>query len=174
MTEKDRRGTLVGLQASAYPNTKVAASTFALIEKLTADIPDELLKNAILLHISRSAYFPRPSELRAAAYEIRANELEAPDAYSAWQEVQKAIADHGRWRLPKFSHARIGKAVETLGWTNICNSESPIAERSRFIQAYETLQERDKSSAVVLPGIVRLARRLSAGTAKLEGKRGRD
>lgn len=53
--------------AEAYPARRVEETTIALYRRMLADLTDEELDTAVVLHLSRSKFFPAVSELREAA-----------------------------------------------------------------------------------------------------------
>lgn len=109
---------------------------------ILADLPDEVLPQAALMHTSRSHYFPHPSELRKAALEILQARHPVPDAYEAWGEVNAEIERSGYLGRPSFSHELIERAVAALGWRHLCLSPDRMSDRANFLQAYRALQEK--------------------------------
>ena len=57
----------------------------------------------------------------------------------AWGVVQKAMADYG-WYHPQEAYAIKDELtlseVKNLGWSSLCQSENPTAERANFREAY--------------------------------------
>lgn len=110
--------------------------------QVLGDLPDDALQQAALLHVSRSHYFPHPSELRKAALEILSASQPAPDEFAAWQEVNEEIERTGYLGQPSFSHDLIAKAVATFGWRYLCLSADRMSDRSNFLKAYRILLDK--------------------------------
>ncbi len=156
------------------------AATLKLYEQMLADIDGEILALAAKTHIARSKFFPTIAELREAALEI-SRPLRDP-AIVAWgdvmaaqnwawpgryQELHYTVLDsdgvtimtemtvrQDRGGEPPFDNPLTARACQVLGgWRAIMASECPGAERARFIQAYETLAERERDEAVMLPEV---------------------
>ena len=58
----------------------------------------------------------------------------------AWGVVQKAMSDYG-WYHPQEAFATMDEltlaVVKNLGWSRLCQSENPTADRANFREAYE-------------------------------------
>jgi hypothetical protein len=63
-------------------------------------------------------------------------------ADSAWAEVSKVVAKQGRYSRPLFDDKKIAKAVEVMGWNNIC--DLPDGEgKKMFGEIYSGIVRRD-------------------------------
>ena len=71
------------------------------------------------------------------------------EAGEAWAVVLKAVSKIGSYGQPKFKDEAIGKAVECIGWRNICLSETIGVERAHFMKIYETLKTRKEKESVI-------------------------
>lgn len=130
-----------------YPNFHLSSSAVEVYIQILADIPDQVLEQAALDHISRSTFFPAVAELRCAAFDILDASDPCPGDYQAWAEVQAEIRRAGHCGQPKFSHPLVEQAVGMLGWRYLCLSENPVADRAHFVQAYQALaQQRRKEN----------------------------
>lgn len=152
----------LALLSAAYPRHEIADATPELYLHLLADIPDEILEAATLDHISRSTFYPTIAELRAAAANLATGADRLPTAYDAWQEVSQAIVRFGRDRKPDFANPILERTVSALGWRNLCLSTNQIADRARFIEAYNEFLHRAREQSVALPQVRALAARLAA------------
>lgn len=78
------------------------------------------------------------------------------EAAEAWREVLQAVYDVGIYKgPPTFSRPAIEKAVDTIGWREICMSEvGDPAIRAHFMQVYESYRQRqlDEMRYPQLPG----------------------
>jgi hypothetical protein len=131
--------------SAAYPNFDLKPETVKVYLKLLADLPDELLEEASLLHIAQSTYFPTVAELRAAAFELLESQNPHPNGVEAWGEVEDQIHRVGYTGQPVFQHPLTAQLVSAMGWQNLCRSENLVADRAHFLTAYEQLCSRERS-----------------------------
>ena len=130
-----------------YPSFQLSSSAIEVYVRLLADIPSLILEQSALDHISRSTFFPSIAELRSAAFSIIEAVDPIPTEYEAWSEVQSEIHRVGHRDPPQFDNPLTAQVVEQLGWRYLCLSENPVADRAHFVQAYQALGERQRSSA---------------------------
>jgi hypothetical protein len=149
--------------AAAYPNFALTEQTVAIYVELLADIDPELLRAATLDLISRSRFFPTVAEIREAARDLR----DGPQlsGSEAWGLVIQAIRDLGYAHQAE-AHERLGETImqavrDIGGWGALCYSENSVADRARFIEAFDARAARRKREGVTLPQIADLARRLT-------------
>lgn len=129
-----------------------------------ADIEADLLKAAALRFIEQNVYprIPTPGELRQHAAAIMTKASGVVDAPAAWGEVMHQLRYAGSWHRPAWSNELIAKAVEdTGGWSYLCNSENVMADRARFIQAYEIRVQRRTQDMMQLPASEKYAAQLA-------------
>ncbi len=69
-------------------------------------------------------------------------------AAEAWGEVLREIACVSSYGVPVFSTNEINRAVECVGWRDVCLSEQIGIERAHFMRAYEGIIQRDTFNAV--------------------------
>lgn len=173
----DRRRVAQALRplAQLYPNWKAEPGVWDTYAKILADINPETLQQAIdHLCAEPREFMPVPGIIRQVAFEFQARAEGVPESYEAWEEVQKAISAVGSWGKPEFSHPLIEKTVNTIGWMNLCMSENSVADRARFIQAFEQYRDRNEKDRRMLPQvsqhIAKLADKLSADRKALPDK----
>ena len=145
----------VRLLGDAYPNFQLSSATIDVYVRLLSDLPAELLEQAALDHVSRSAFFPTVAELRGAAFDLLEAASPSPTAQEAWLAVLAEIERVGHAGQPQFGDPLTAQAVQALGWRSLCLSENPHAERSRFVQAYQALLERGRQETRRLPEVRR-------------------
>lgn len=145
----------------AYPDAKLEEKSPKLYERMLADIPDEVLEQATLDHISRSQWFPKISELRRAAARLTGGIEQQQTGIEAWNDVNTAIRTLGRGGDPEFRNPVTAHVVRMMGWRDLCMSENQISDRARFIDAYDQFQTRAVSEAVSLPSVRELARKFT-------------
>lgn len=156
MTKNEALKLLVVLTA-AYPRQEIGDPTAALYVKFMADLDYHATEVAIARHIATEKFFPAIAEIREAVVNVT-NPL--PSAAEAWRETLRAVYDVGIYKgPPKFSHPAVDKAVDTIGWREICMSEvGDPAIRAHFMQVYESYRQRhlDEMRYPQLPSGLRL------------------
>ena len=65
--------------------------------------------------------------------------------------------------VPEFSSPVIAKVVRSLGWNELCSSENEIADRARFLQAFETEARRAHQDLQFLPETHQFVQSLGPG-----------
>lgn len=125
---------------SAYPASKILedGASMDFWYMMLKDIPYEVAENAVMEHICTSVYPPNIAEIRKLCMErCRQPVLSFDDA---WGVVQKAMSMYGSWRTEeayKTMDALTLSVVKNIGWTRMCQSENPAADRANFREAYE-------------------------------------
>jgi hypothetical protein len=66
--------------------------------------------------------------------------------------VLAAVRKFGVYRQPSFCDPVVARAVQSLGWEEICNSENQAADRARFIELYDRLSRAQRREAQVHGG----------------------
>lgn len=124
---------------------------------LLGDLTPAELSAAVLRHLALSPFLPSPADLRRIASEARHGR--PPAGAEAWEPVRKAIGAVGRNRAPSFADPVTARVVAALGWRELCDSENAIADRARFIEAYDALagQQAEDRAVAGLPGVARPA-----------------
>ena len=143
---------VLAVVSAAYPNFNLKPETIKVYLKLLADLPDDLLEEASLAHINRSAFFPTIAELRGAASDLLERQNPLPTALEAWSEVEDQIHRVGYTGQPVFQYPLTTQLVSAMGWQNLCWSENIVADRAHFLTAFEQLRLRERSQ-MRLPGL---------------------
>lgn len=125
---------------SAYPNANIIPDKYAMKMwyKLLGDLDFKVAENALWEHMSISAFPPSIADIRR----LCADRCERPvlSFEDAWGTVQKAMGMYGS-EQPQKAFAAMDEltisVVKSLGWTRLCRSESPVADRANFREAYE-------------------------------------
>lgn len=134
---------------SAYPASKILedGASMDFWYMMLKDIPYEVAENAVMEHICTSVYPPNIAEIRKLCMErCRQPVLSFDDA---WGVVQKAMSMYGSWRTEeayKTMDALTLSVVKNIGWTRMCQSENPAADRANFREAYEAKAQKLQSS----------------------------
>ena len=129
-----------------WPNQPITDDTVTAWTWAFEDVPYPVTEDAAKQWMrGGKPFFPAPSDLR----KLTATNAVAPNLIpeSAWIEVteQARKVGYGRRTVfhngesvllpgPVFSHPLIEKAVESVGWKNICHSDEPTIVRAQFLK----------------------------------------
>ena len=132
---------------------------------LLETVPDEVFEAAVAEHIASSKWFPSISELRGLALDIMITGLGWPSVGEAWEMVVRHIREVpavGQGKARRKEHPFVERAVASVGgWYTLRRSESPVADRARFMDAYREILEAERKAFEELP-IVQVTRDLLA------------
>ncbi len=132
----------------------------AVYREALADVPDDILRAAVLAVISRSRFFPTVAEIREEAAKLATPAYPSP--IEAWAEVVEQIAAVHYDGRPEFSHPLIAKVAEGMGWRYICLHDDASVARGQFLRQYQAECERAQREALLLPQVRELAARLQS------------
>jgi hypothetical protein len=167
MSETEKIVASLGILIAAYPNFDLKVETIRVYKEMLKDLDAQMLEQAVLAHIATSKFFPTISELRDKVSSLVERACQVPPAAEAWGEVMQKIRTIGHTlyggSVPEFSHPLIGRIVFCLGWNDLCLSENSIADRARFIQAYEVELNREREDLRFLPETHAFVEKLQAG-----------
>jgi hypothetical protein len=119
-----------------------------------SDLTDEEFHISIMYHIRNSKWYPSIAEIREVVKRLNNKN----SAEKEWSAVLKAINSHGRRQYPDFKDICTCAAIESLGWTALCDCNvSELGNyRARFIKSYnefshenEFREETDKIVGVI-------------------------
>lgn len=121
---------------------------FALLH----DLDYQILSKALQKHMLTNKFKPTVAELREIYADLICPVIS--DWSEGWEQVSKAIGHYGMYRTEEAmeSFDEVTKeAVKRLGFQNICLSENIVADRARFAEIYQAIQQR-KRMAVNIGG----------------------
>jgi hypothetical protein len=157
---------LMGVMSLAYSNyvPKEGASKvyYMLLEDIPVDALEAGMKSAM---VNSNGFFPDAGQWRRAALDISMAKGNTPSAIEAWGEVLQQFEDTGYYKEPKFSHTLIEYIVRQMGWQNLCMSENAIADRARFLQAYDAAVLSNTQESRMLPSVRTVAEKYQLGEA---------
>lgn len=142
---------------AAYPiETRNVPPDEALITaKVYASALDDLDENevnqAIMFLVKTSERLPTVAKIRATVLELRYGP--ARPGGDAWGDVVKEIGRRGLSGVAGFRDPLVAKAVSRLGWSELCRSENPAADRARFIELYDALVREERHLAAARPAV---------------------
>lgn len=138
--DKQQFATLaIGIK-SAYPASKMLEDKASMDfwYMMLQDISYEIAENAVMEHICTNIYPPNIAEIRKLCVERCQRPVLSFD--EAWGVVQRAISTYG-WYHPQEAFETMDEltlsVVKNLGWSRLCQSENPTADRANFREAYE-------------------------------------
>lgn len=162
---------LVAMLLQAYPQAQFGPASSALYERELADLDESLALAAVQRLVRTSKWLPTVAEVRAAAVDVQQGPRRL--GAEAWGDVLEAIRRTGAYRpAPRFADPKTAECVRLLGWLALCRGSNEAADRARFIELYDGLQERARADVVagralppasspVLPLTAGIGRRLS-------------
>ncbi|MCD7824575.1 MAG: hypothetical protein LUH14_01185 [Clostridiaceae bacterium] len=139
MNKKQFATLAIGIK-SAYPNSKILEDNASMDfwYMMLKDIPYEIAENAVMEHICTNIYPPNIAEIRKLCMERCKTPVLSFD--EAWGVVQKAMSTYGRYSPQEAFDSMDDltlSVVKNLGWSRLCSSENPTADRANFREAYE-------------------------------------
>lgn len=159
MTKKEF--SLLALALSSYfPKEKNFLPTPEAIELWYLQLKDldyKVAEAAVNKWAATNKWSPTIADIRETAASITLGEL--PEWGEAWEEVTLAVRRYGSYRAGealKSLSPLARKAVERLGFREICFSENQDALRANFRMIYESLAEREKKQAQLPEGLKQL------------------
>jgi hypothetical protein len=138
--------------------------------KAFEDQPFSVVFGAVSKYILHQKFPPTIADIREEVIRMT-NPQAMKSGEEAWEEVILAIKKFGFYRQAegiKTLDEPTRRAVMTIGWGNICKSESIGIERSNFYKLYEALNKGQKEKAV-LPNALYEAIQTVTNQARLEG-----
>ncbi|MCH8877794.1 MAG: hypothetical protein IIA89_13390 [Chloroflexi bacterium] len=142
---------------SVFPNWKGTPETVSVYVRILADLPPELLEMAIVQLLSQDREFmPTPGTIRETALQLEdyaSGRLSAPEA---WGEAMRLIRGVGSARLDQEGSGddTLDQAMRAVGgWRAVGYSDNPTADRARFIEAYSTIDRREREERRMLPAV---------------------
>lgn len=144
---------LVPLLAT-WPDEGMPPERLRAYALVLADLEPDVLQAAVAQCLSTCRFFPKPAEIRQAAVSLKTRARGLPSAGEAWAELVEQIERVGHYNQPTFSNPQIEQALRHIGgWSVVCLSENPQADRARFLQAYEALERRELEDGLMLPAV---------------------
>lgn len=128
------------------------------------DIPYPVAEATLNKWVATNKWSPSIAEIRELATEIQYGKL--PDWGEGWEQVNKAIRRFGYYS-PKEALESLDpitrEVVKRLGFTNLCLSENPAADRANFRQCFEIVAKRNHENNVLPLPLQETIKQLSGG-----------
>ena len=138
---------------SFLANEQAAELWFAQLR----DLPYDVASCALNKWVATNVWSPTIADLRRLAVEV--SKGETPDWSAGWAAVLDAARYFGRYQRAEALASLddlTRRAVERLGWEEICTSEDLTALRANFRMIYEK-QAESQSKNAALPGALKEA-----------------
>lgn len=141
--------------------------------KHLCDIPYEVAEAALHKWTQTNKWSPGIAEIREMAAEVASGEIE--DWGIGWEKVLRAVRCHGLYGQEKAMASfddLTRRAVQCVGFRDICMSENISIERANFRTIYQELAAREKEQRQMAAGLKVTINRLQAGENKylIEGE----
>jgi hypothetical protein len=137
---------------------KVATDALKLMPGIWHDALEDIdaaaAVDALKVHRATSVWPPTIADIRRIVAE-RAAPVRRIGA-DAWGDVQLAIQRWGASNIPQFDDPIVARAVRSLGWRNLCLSNTQAADRARFCECYDAMAATATADAVLPPTLRRL------------------
>lgn len=151
MTKRDAQE-ITAMLAAYYTNWKPQAETLELYETLLVPLDADLAKQTVMhfMRTSTAEFVPKVATIARLAAQLDMEAAGTPfiSAEEAWVQVEQAIRRDGFYRSPQVNHERIQKAIDAIGWQNLCTSENLVADRAHFFRIFEAIQERSMGDRI--------------------------
>ena len=145
MTKDEFRVLAKGLKAVyTQPNFLPDAEAIQIWYELLKDLDYATANIAIQKHMVSSKYPPTIADIREQATEVSYGK--APLWSDGWEQVLRAMRLYGAYRLQEALDSMddiTRKAVERLGFKELCMSENIAVDRANFRMAFEQLANRE-------------------------------
>ena len=146
---------------------------------LLKDLPSETLKAASKECVTSSPFPPSVYELRKTAVNLHKRADNVPSAAEAWEEVlsapedgieRRVITEGGSYVIEVFNyvftHPLVEKVARNMGWPKKFWTSSLMADRSRFMNAYEANLDRSSAEARSVPAVMKYIERTGRSDVK--------
>lgn len=131
---------IVAVIAAAFPRHPMTDQTCRVYERLLLDLDGDVGMQAALRTIATGEFPPTIAALRAAAVDIQHGPRRRGG--EAWEDVLAEVRRVGAYDPPRFEDPLTARCVAAIGWDTICRSDNSAADRARFCDLYDELQER--------------------------------
>ncbi len=135
-----------------FPGQKFAAENYKGYLSVFQDLPVQHILDSINgIGAEGREFFPPAGVIKARAFDLRDVALDIPTAYEAWE------AALSKWNPPAskwLDHPLVDRAVRGIGgWTYLGNSSNLMADRARFIEAFDTFRDKERQMERLPAGV---------------------
>lgn len=153
---EDQAAEIGTMLSAAYPTWRLDADQRAMFRRLLLRLRGDLAKAAVMEIIQTSdREFAPPIGLIfqvAAKLSMRERGVVPLSAEEGWAVVVRAMREVGYYREPHFRHPAVARAVEALGWREVCANENIEATRAHFFRIFRAMlaDEQDRELRVLI------------------------
>lgn len=133
-----------------WPETGKEVATVDLWAMMLSDIPLDVAKAAIQVHLSRSVYPPTIADIRDAAALIESPPV--MDAIEAWDLIGRAIRKYGYYRQEEATESLpddVAEMARHFTWAELCHSENIDTLRAQWRMAWDSQAKRIREHGVM-------------------------
>lgn len=169
---------MFGVLVEVWPRDgeRISPATMQIYSRVLADIPDDVLRAAVVKVVSEATFWPKPAELRRAALDMIApNGLSASEAWGMVKGYIRRVAElpelrNGEWLDKPQLPERVQRALACLGGISYLRNARPgdeMSDRHQFMKAYEGFAQREREQALMLPEVRAVMQRIAGERAML-------
>ena len=137
---------LVGMLVATYPTPGWEDATMRIYRAKFEPLDEALAVRAVNEWIDTQEERPTIAHIRKAIVKLSAGpSLLPPD--EAWEFVRQCFGTVGQYRDFPDTYPLVKKAVDGMGWVEMCRSDNLDVLRGQFRMAYTALSERRVSDA---------------------------
>ena len=148
ITELQIRLIIVELAAVLAPGFRspIEEATIRAYGHYLRNIPAAILQAAVDSWIGQSRFFPAISQLLDSVDAVTGGD-ERMTAADSWGLIREQMFKSGAYNPPEFDQVTERTVKAMGGWRYLCLSEDTTADRARYIDAYEAIDEGEKRIA---------------------------
>ncbi len=149
---------IVNMLVAMYPAPGWPKERVKLYAAVIADLDRDLAREGVLeiFRTRTEDRAPMPAELRRLVAAKQATAAASPylEPDEAWALVVASFTTVGGYREFPDDHPLVAETVRAIGWTVLCQSDNPEADRAHFLQLYRGRVERARREDAATPGAV--------------------
>lgn len=131
---------------ACFPRYRLGKTELDIWRFMLADLSEaEFVRGMKAFCFAHKEIFPNTNIVAHLRHYARKDPTQKT-SHEAWSDVLRAVASVGSYGTPTFENVLTQKAVECVGWKNICLSETIGVERAHFLKAYEAIASREDYS----------------------------
>lgn len=164
----------MSVMSLAYPRYEMQEATVKVYAGLLQDIPFDALEAGAKQIMAESTFFPSVAEWRQKCMELMSGIQNTPSAFEAWENAMAVVRKYGDYYnytnfgdYPEYSHPLVERAVKTIGYRRLVESDNIVADRAHFFKIYESLLNRARDDMNLLPGSREISERYALGVGSV-------
>lgn len=153
MTKKEMAVILATLK-EAFRDFQITENKANLWYELLGDLDFQATKAAVAKLILTATFPPSIAEIRKTVVEVTGPRVLT--GAEALEEVTRAVREYGIYDVEAAFNSMsplAKRVVKTVGWSNICTSESPEVWRGEFLKLYSQLEKQALEENILPEGL---------------------